>query len=59
MTKRELVDNLEGVSDDTEILMTSECWCIGEILKGSDEDGEYVILDTMKAPNLCHNKMCY
>jgi hypothetical protein len=53
MTKRELIDRLQGVSDDAEILMTERCLCVGEVVKGSaDECGEYVILDTMKAPNL-------
>lgn len=51
MTKKELIDKLQGVSDDAEILMTSKCLCIGDVLKGSMKM-ENAFLDTMKAPNL-------
>ena len=52
MTKEELIDKLQGVSDDAEILMTERCLCIGDVVISKDEYGEYVILDAMKAPNL-------
>ena len=52
MTKWELMDRLQGVSDDAEILMTERCLCIGDVVISKDEYGEFVILDAMKAPNM-------
>lgn len=53
----ELMDRLQGVSDDVEILMNERCLCIGDVVISKDEHGKCAILDAMKAPNMLQDNL--